>query len=336
MNDPSVPGNDRELDRFFELSVDLLCIAGVDGRFKRINAAFETVLGYSRDELLSRPFFDFVHPDDREATVAELVNLRRGGTTIHFENRYLCKDGSVRWLAWSASPATSDGLIYAIARDITRTKEAEEALRRSEAMRKEFVATVSHELRTPLTSIHGSLGLLASGVMGELTGEAARVVNVAERNSVRLVGVINDILEHEKVDDGQAGRVLRVPGRSTMKVLIIDDEEDVRYVAHLSLGRVGGMNVIEASSGEEGIARAKAEQPDFILLDMMMPGMDGAETFHALRACPETASIPIVFLTAKSMASEAERLTRIGARGIITKPFNPMTLARELTAILQP
>jgi CheY-like chemotaxis protein len=96
------------------------------------------------------------------------------------------------------------------------------------------------------------------------------------------------------------------------------------------------MDVIEAASGEEGVARAKIERPDLILLDMMMPGMDGAATFHALRACAETASIPIVFLTAKSMTSDAERLTRFGARGIITKPFNPMTLARELTAILQP
>ncbi|HKR63330.1 MAG TPA: response regulator [Thermoanaerobaculia bacterium] len=117
-----------------------------------------------------------------------------------------------------------------------------------------------------------------------------------------------------------------------MKVLVVDDEDDVRYVARLSLGRVGGMSVIEASSGEEGVARAKTDHPDFILLDMMMPGMDGAATFQALRACADTASIPIVFLTAKSMAAEAQRL---GAQGIITKPFNPLTLARELTELLE-
>jgi CheY-like chemotaxis protein len=117
-----------------------------------------------------------------------------------------------------------------------------------------------------------------------------------------------------------------------VKVLVVDDEEDVRYVARLSLGRVGGMNVIEAASGEEGIARAKSDHPDFILLDMMMPGMDGATTFHALRASADTASIPIVFLTAKSMSAELQRL---GARGVITKPFDPMTLATEIAAILR-
>ena len=119
-----------------------------------------------------------------------------------------------------------------------------------------------------------------------------------------------------------------------MKVLVIDDEEDVRYVARLSLGRVGGMTVLEATSGEEGVALARAERPDFILLDMMMPGMDGAATFRALRASEETAHIPVVFLTAKAMASEVQRLKNLGAKGVVLKPFDPMTLAEEIRAIL--
>lgn len=119
-----------------------------------------------------------------------------------------------------------------------------------------------------------------------------------------------------------------------MKVLVIDDEEDVRYVARLCLNRVGGMNVIEAASGEEGVARAKSEQPDFILLDMMMPGMDGAATFRALRADTATAAIPIVFLTAKAMSTEVRRMQNLGAKGVILKPFNPMSLADEIRTIL--
>ena len=119
-----------------------------------------------------------------------------------------------------------------------------------------------------------------------------------------------------------------------MKALVIDDEEDVRYVAQLSLGRVGGMIVLEASSGEEGVARARTEHPDFVLLDMMMPGMDGAATFRALRADVDTAAIPVVFLTAKAMASEVQRLKDLGARGVVLKPFNPMTLADEIRTIL--
>jgi two-component system, OmpR family, response regulator len=118
------------------------------------------------------------------------------------------------------------------------------------------------------------------------------------------------------------------------KVLVVDDEEDVRYVARLSLGRVGNMIVIEASNGEEGIARARSERPDFILLDMMMPGMDGAATFLALRQHEETASIPVVFLTAKAKTAEVQRLKDLGARGVVLKPFNPMTLASDITAIL--
>lgn len=119
-----------------------------------------------------------------------------------------------------------------------------------------------------------------------------------------------------------------------MKVLIIDDDEDVRFVARMSLGRVAGMTVVEAARGAEGVALAKSEQPDFILLDMMMPGMDGAATLRALKAAEATASIPVVFLTAKGMSSEVQRLKGLGVRGIVLKPFNPMTLASEITAIL--
>lgn len=118
------------------------------------------------------------------------------------------------------------------------------------------------------------------------------------------------------------------------KVLVIDDEKDVRYVARISLGRIGGMTVIEASGGEEGIARAKSEHPDFILLDMMMPGMDGSATFHALRQDEETSSIPVVFLTAVAKVAEVQRLRDLGARGVVLKPFDPITLAADLNAIL--
>jgi len=119
-----------------------------------------------------------------------------------------------------------------------------------------------------------------------------------------------------------------------MKVLIVDDEDDVREVVQLSLGRVGRMDVTEASSGREAVAAAVAVQPDFILLDMMMPGMDGPATLQALRDQDSTSRIPIIFLTAKAMPSEIERLMQLGAAGVVTKPFNPMTLASELRSIL--
>ncbi len=119
-----------------------------------------------------------------------------------------------------------------------------------------------------------------------------------------------------------------------MKVLLVDDEEDVREIARLSLGRVGGMEVLDASNGREAIDIAAAERPDFILLDMMMPGMDGPATLQALRANPATADIRVVFLTAKALPSEVERLRQLGAVGVITKPFDPMNLASEVRRVL--
>ena len=121
---------DAVLDRFFTLSIDMLCIAGYDGYFKRLNPAWERVLGYSVDELTSLPFLEFVHPDDRATTIAEMQCLTTGHSTISFENRYRAKDGTYRWMLWDATPFPEQQLIYAAARDITERKHAEETLHR--------------------------------------------------------------------------------------------------------------------------------------------------------------------------------------------------------------
>jgi CheY-like chemotaxis protein len=111
-----------------------------------------------------------------------------------------------------------------------------------------------------------------------------------------------------------------------MKLLIIDDEPDIRRIAHLSLARLGGMEVIEAGSGAEGVRKAEQELPDGILLDVMMPEMDGPATLAALRANPATAGIPVLFLTAASVRSERDRLRDLGAAAVLAKPFNPVAL----------
>lgn len=113
-------------DRFFAASIDMLCFLDFNGYFKRINPAWERTLGYTREELMSRPFIEFVHPDDRERTLQQNARVRGGGQALAFENRYLCKDGSFRWFRWNAAPDSFERVIYSVARDITETKKAEE------------------------------------------------------------------------------------------------------------------------------------------------------------------------------------------------------------------
>jgi DNA-binding response OmpR family regulator len=119
-----------------------------------------------------------------------------------------------------------------------------------------------------------------------------------------------------------------------MKVLIIDDDADIRSIARLALSRVGGMEVIEATGGADGVRRAREEQPDVVLLDMMMPTMDGSETLALLRSQPSTATTPVIFLTAKAVGAEVDRMTALGAAGVLIKPFDPRTLSAAVRALV--
>jgi diguanylate cyclase len=119
-----------ESRRHFELSLDMISIAGFDGCFKSVNPAFERALGYQPEELVGRPFLDFVHPDDREKTEREAASLADGLTTVQFQNRYFAKDGEVHWMEWTSIPLPDEGLIYGVARDITERKALEQELER--------------------------------------------------------------------------------------------------------------------------------------------------------------------------------------------------------------
>jgi|SRR5579875_953647 len=118
------------------------------------------------------------------------------------------------------------------------------------------------------------------------------------------------------------------------RILIIDDEEDIRTVAALTLETVAGWEVMTATNGREGIDRARQENPDAILLDVMMPEMDGPTTFGMLQATPETGHIPVLLLTAKVQAVDQQRFAGLGVAGVLFKPFDPLTLAAQIASIL--
>lgn len=125
MSKPDIP-DEFDLERFFDYAIDMLCIADASGYFLKVNRAFERVLGYSRDELLSRPFVKFVHPDDRAETISETRRLSTGNFCFAYENRYKAKDGSWRHIAWTCYPDPQTGLMYAVARDMTEERARED------------------------------------------------------------------------------------------------------------------------------------------------------------------------------------------------------------------
>lgn len=118
------------------------------------------------------------------------------------------------------------------------------------------------------------------------------------------------------------------------RILVIDDAEDIREVAQVSLEVVGGWEVLTASSGQEGMAKALAEQPDAILLDVMMPDQDGPTTFKQLQANHATQHIPVILLTAKALASDRRMFADLGVVSVIAKPFEPMSLAAQVAEAL--
>lgn len=119
------------------------------------------------------------------------------------------------------------------------------------------------------------------------------------------------------------------------RVLVIDDEADIREVIQTCLELMEGWDVLLAGSGEEGLMSAQSKQPDVVLLDVMMPKMDGVTTFKQLQANRETQQIPVLLLTAKVQPTDRQRFADLGVMGVITKPFDPLTLTAQIKSLLQ-
>jgi len=245
---------EQDRDRFFDLSVDLLVIAGTDGYFKQVNPAWEKALGWTPSELAARPFVELVHPDDVAKTVRETQRLRLGGMTLDFENRFRTRDGGYRWISWRATALPERRLIYAVARDISEQRKVEQ-------MKSDFISVVSHELRTPLTSIRGSLGLIAGGVVGELPEKVRPLIDIAAKNSERLVRLINDILDVEKIESGQMS--FRLVPQEIMPLVEQALESNRAYGEQFDVGLL----IVEAAPGVR--VRVDADRMQQVLANLL-------------------------------------------------------------------
>lgn len=228
----------RELEEasiFFSLSLDLLSISGFDGYFKRLNPYWRRTLGYTVEELLAKPMIEFVHPDDREETVAVYRGLASGIDVINFENRFICKDGTTRVFLWSATVLEGTQVIYAVAHDITERKKTEQTIKKlnesleqrvtelaavnqelhsltqklevaygqaieASNLKSQFVANISHEIRSPLSGVIGMSELM---LQTDLSSDQRQLASTIHESANSLLTIINDILDFSKMEAGK-------------------------------------------------------------------------------------------------------------------------------------
>lgn len=193
-------------EHFFELSPDLLCIAGYDGYFKKINPAVATVLGYSMEELYARPINDFVYHDDKDITAQVRSELTRSKPLFNFENRYLTKDGNIVWLSWTSLPVDSERLIFAIAKDITHRKRLEAErntmlanLTKINNELKHVAYTTSHDLRSPVNNLLSVFQLIdTSTINDQETLQFMEMLQLAGQNIRETLNNYLDLLKDKQ------------------------------------------------------------------------------------------------------------------------------------------
>jgi PAS domain S-box-containing protein len=204
--DAEIDAARSDIDAFFSLSLDAMIIANVDGYYLRVNPAFASMLGFTVDELLANPINELVHPEDAALSRERFASLVSGTDVAQRENRYRCKDGSYRWMLWTASGSDERGRIYASGKDVTHRHEMEERLRESEGqaleaarLKSEFVASMSHELRTPLNGVVGMTDLLRDTALDR---RQRNYVDALALSSEALLAVISDVLDFSKMEAG--------------------------------------------------------------------------------------------------------------------------------------
>jgi PAS domain S-box-containing protein len=198
------PTTTFNLDLYFELSPDLLCIAGYDGYFKKINPTVSKTLGYSRSELLSRPIHEFIHPEDKVETARTRQNILNNTPLLNFENRYLTKEGKTVWLSWTSMPVASEELVFAIAKIVTHRRKIEEdrnqlltTLTKANIDLKQLTYTASHDLRAPVNNLLAVFNVMdLSKIQDEETLEFVNILKTAAENLKNTLNNYVDVLSN--------------------------------------------------------------------------------------------------------------------------------------------
>jgi PAS domain S-box-containing protein len=194
------------IELFFDLSADLFFIAGYDGYFKKVNESAITHLGYTEDELYSKPIIFFIHEDDREMTIKNRENIKKGFPLLNFENRYVTKKGEIIWLSWTSMPLNESKLIYAVAKDITHKKKLEQErnelltnLRKINNSLKKLTYTASHDMRSPVNNLLAVFELLdTSKIEDEETLEFVDMIKVASTGLKETLNNYVDNINHNE------------------------------------------------------------------------------------------------------------------------------------------
>jgi PAS domain S-box-containing protein len=238
---------EREVEGIFDLSLDLLCIAGLDGHFKRVNPAFVRTLGYTTQELLSRPFLDFVHPDDRRGTGEAMETLKRGEKVVQFENRYMCADGSVRWLQWSTRPMPDEGLVYGAARDVTDNRRAADELRETHRMVKasrdelRLLADEQAALRRVATLV--AQGVSATEVFDAVAAEMRELLGADSTQLLRYESDGNATVLAVNGDSGVVAADVRM-ALAGERAASRSSPDSLAGLRHLGLGSAAGAAIV--------------------------------------------------------------------------------------------
>jgi len=303
---------EEQVERIFNMTGYMVCVADLDGSFIRVNSSFEQILGYSCEELLKRPYLDLIHPDDKDKTIAVLKeNLSRGMQVIGFENRYRCKDGSYKWLSWTSRPVVEEGVTYAIAHDITDRKTAREEadqhqMEAAHATRLssigEMASTLAHELNQPLCAIlthaEGCLALSRheNADMEKLRSKLSTVAKQAERAGA----IISRIRGFTRKGKAQ---------KSTT-----DLNEVIREVMSLIRAQVERAKILIELNLDEGVRSVPANrvQIEQVILNLVRNGVDAMQD-------TEPANRKLTITTSMTPENTVEVAIRDSGKGIDKK-----------------